>query len=159
MNASDRVVVMREGAVVAERDTTKTSKSELAELMVGRQVSRPVRTPSQPGGLILEACDVSVTGKLSKVTFKVHAGEILGIVGVAGNGQSALGELLCGVLHATGGTLRLSGASFPQGDVQADSSSARPVALILISCWQTLMYEAVALSTVRACCQVAIFKN
>jgi len=119
MNASDRVVVMREGAVVAERETTKTSKSELAELMVGRQVSRPVRTPSQPGGLILEACDVSVTGKLSKVTFKVHAGEILGIVGVAGNGQSALGELLCGVLHATGGILRLSGASFPQGDVQA----------------------------------------
>jgi len=119
MNASDRVVVMRAGAVVAERTTADTNKTELAELMVGRRVTRPVRTPSQPGKLTLQASGVNVAGKLSDVNFQVHAGEILGIVGVAGNGQSALSELLCGVLRATGGTLNLCGLPYPQGDVPA----------------------------------------
>lgn len=119
MSASDRVVVMRAGAVVATRATATTNKAELAELMVGRRVSRPIRTPSQPGEVALQANSISVAGKLSMLNFEVRAGEMLGIVGVAGNGQSPLGELLCGVLRATSGELYLLNAPYPQGDVPA----------------------------------------
>lgn len=119
MSASDRVVVMRAGAVVAERETHSTDKAELAELMVGRRVTRPQRTPGKLGSLALQARSVSVKGRLHDVDFSVRAGEMLGIVGVAGNGQSALGELLCGVSRAHSGELELLGERFPQGDVGA----------------------------------------
>ena len=119
MSASDRVVVMRAGAVVAERATATTSKSELAELMVGRRVTRPERTPVKTGSIALQARSISMTNRLHNIDFHVRAGEMLGIVGVAGNGQSALGELLCGVSRAQGGELQLFGESFPQGDVPA----------------------------------------
>lgn len=119
MSASDRVVVMRAGAVVAERTTETTNKEELAELMVGRRVMRPVRTPSKPGSIALQARSVSVTDRLHNIDFQVCAGEMLGIVGVAGNGQSTLGELLCGVSNAQSGELQLFGERFPQGNVPA----------------------------------------
>ena len=119
MSASDRVVVMRAGAVVAERVTASTDKAELAELMVGRRVTRPQRTPGTPGSVTLRARTVSVTDRLHDIDFQVRAGEMLGIVGVAGNGQSALGELLSGVLQARSGELQLFGEPFPQGDVPA----------------------------------------
>lgn len=119
MAASDRVVVMRAGAVVAERSTSTTDKAELAELMVGRRVKRPTRTPSKPGSVALQARSISVSSQLHNIDFKVHTGEMLGIVGVAGNGQSALGELLCGVVRARSGELQLFGKTFAQGDVSA----------------------------------------
>ena len=119
MSASDRVVVMRAGAVVAERVTASTDKAELAELMVGRRVQRPQRTPSTPGSIALQARSINVTGRLHDIDFQVRAGEMLGIVGVAGNGQSTLGELLCGISRAQDGELRLFGKPFPQGDVSA----------------------------------------
>ena len=119
MSASDRVVVMRGGAVVAERTTALTNKAELAELMVGRRVTRPQRTPVKTGSVVLQAHAISVTDRLHDIDFKVSAGEMLGIVGVAGNGQSALGDLLCGVSRARNGKLSLFGDVFPQGNVPA----------------------------------------
>lgn len=101
MAGSDRVTVLRGGKVVAERVTSETSPAELAELMVGRQVSRPKRDAQAAGEPVISAHKVSVgppeTRLLDSVSFEVRAGEVLGIVGVSGNGQAALGELLCGL--------------------------------------------------------------
>jgi simple sugar transport system ATP-binding protein len=113
MVAADRVVVLRAGKVVAERDTRQTSRGELAELMVGRRVSRPVRQASKPGPVVLsaEAVDVVEDGRtrLEDISFEVRAGEVLGIIGVAGNGQTALGRLCAGLAPPARGRMLLDG--------------------------------------------------
>ena len=63
MSAADRVTVLRSGRVVAERDASKTSKEELAELMVGHQVSRPVRQAQSTGKKVIEASNITITNK------------------------------------------------------------------------------------------------
>lgn len=119
MAGSDRVTVLRGGKVVAERTTTQTSPSELAELMVGRQVSRPKRDAQAAGAPVISADTVSLgpPGErlLDDVSFEVRAGEILGIVGVSGNGQAALGELLCGLkVPSEGQVMYADGQSDPR---------------------------------------------
>jgi len=113
MQAADRVVVLRGGKVVAERATSATDRGELAELMVGRRVSRPVRQASTPGAVVLSAEDLHVVEdgrtRLEGISFDVRAGEILGIIGVAGNGQAALGHLCAGLVGASSGRLALDG--------------------------------------------------
>ena len=112
MSASDRVAVLRGGKMVAERKTSETSTGELAELMVGRKVERPSRQPNPVGAPVLVARDVCVDDKgargLQDLCFDVHEGEVLGIVGVSGNGQSALGAMLSGLTAPTSGVLTLS---------------------------------------------------
>jgi simple sugar transport system ATP-binding protein len=109
MAASDRVVVLRGGRVVAQRATSGTSAAELAELMVGRSVQRPKREPHASGKPVVVARGLRVTqahgSGLDDVDFEVREGEILGIVGVSGNGQAALGRVLSGVSHASRGSL------------------------------------------------------
>ena len=111
MAASDRVAVLRGGRLVAERRTSETTPGELAELMVGRKVERPVRQDHEIGAPVLVANDVRVEEdgelRLDDVSFTVHAGEILGIVGVSGNGQASLGGLLSGLIHPSAGQLTL----------------------------------------------------
>ncbi|MCZ4351980.1 ABC transporter ATP-binding protein [Roseovarius aestuarii] len=113
MAASDRVAVLRGGKIVAERDTNKTNADELAELMVGRKVERPVRQEHDIGAPVLIAQKVRLENdgetQLNNVSFQVNAGEILGIVGVSGNGQAALGALLSGLAAPTAGELTLDG--------------------------------------------------
>jgi len=113
MAASDRVAVLRGGKMVAERTTSESSASELAELMVGRKVERPVRQDHKIGAPVLVANKIRVEdtdkARLDDVSFTVHAGEILGIVGVSGNGQAALGALLSGLMPPTAGELTLAG--------------------------------------------------
>lgn len=114
MAASDRVAVLRGGKLVAERRTAETSPAELAELMVGRKVARPQREARAAGAPVVVAKDVSVIDagepRLDGVSFTVNAGEVLGIVGVSGNGQAALGAMLSGRLPPTAGQLTLEGA-------------------------------------------------
>jgi simple sugar transport system ATP-binding protein len=121
MAAADRIVVLRGGRMVAERRAAETSKAELAELMVGHRVTRPVREPSTPGAVALEATDttVSIGGveRLKAVGFRLCAGEILGIIGVSGNGQAALAHLLSGTLARTSGDLMLFGEPIGNLDV------------------------------------------
>lgn len=111
--AANRIVVLRGGKMVAERKASETSKAELAELMVGRRVTRPVREPSAPGVGALEAADITVkingVERLKSISFRLREGEILGIIGVSGNGQAALAHLLSGTLSRTSGTLLLFG--------------------------------------------------
>ncbi|KAA3507840.1 ABC transporter ATP-binding protein [Agrobacterium rosae] len=111
MSTADRIVVLRGGRHVAERRASETSKAELAELMVGRTVTRPVRDPSTPGDVVLEAVSITVRSggvdRLKSVDFRLRAGEVLGIIGVSGNGQATLAQLLSGTQAKTGGDLLL----------------------------------------------------
>ncbi|MBH0239269.1 ABC transporter ATP-binding protein [Methylobrevis albus] len=113
MAAADRVTVLRGGKVVAERRAAATSRAELAELMVGRRVARPEREAQAPGPVRLEAVGVDVTEagtkRLDAVSFAVRSGEVLGIIGVSGNGQAALGRLVSGLAIPAAGTLSLEG--------------------------------------------------
>ena len=113
MAASDRVVVLRSGHVVAERETAETDRTELTELMVGRRVVRPVREDQAPGDpvLLLDRINVVDGGRrqLDGVSLAVRSGEILGIVSVSGNGQAALGRLTCGLAEATAGNMTYCG--------------------------------------------------
>ncbi len=127
MAASDRVAVLRGGKLVAERATAETSAEELAELMVGRKVERPVRQDHKIGTPVLIANEVRVEAggerKLDDVSFTIGAGEILGIVGVSGNGQASLGALLSGLTQPTSGALTLEGRDViplgPRGMIRA----------------------------------------
>lgn len=113
MATADRIVVLRGGRHVAERLAAETNKAELAELMVGRTVKRPVREPSTPGDIVLEAAAVTVrvggVDRLKAIDFRLRAGEVLGIIGVSGNGQASLAQLLSGTLAKTSGDLLLFG--------------------------------------------------
>jgi simple sugar transport system ATP-binding protein len=113
MSASDRVAVLRAGRVVAERRTADTSQAELAELMVGRRVVRPRRERQAPGAPVVVATDVTLVEngarRLDGVSFTVRSGEVLGLIGVAGNGQAAIGRLVTGLARPTSGTITLDG--------------------------------------------------
>jgi ABC-type uncharacterized transport system ATPase subunit len=117
--AADRVVVLRGGKVVAERRTADTTRAELAELMVGRRVARPLREAAAPGRVILEAIGVDVGRRLTGLNFSLRSGETLGIIGVSGNGQTALAHLVSGLLQPTAGDFRLFGVPMSRGGVRA----------------------------------------
>ncbi len=116
MATADRIAVLRGGRLTAERAARDTSKAELAELMVGRAVTRPLRAPATPGPVVLAAQDLGVTvdgvARLQAVAFQLHAGEVLGIIGVSGNGQALLAQVLGGIRRATTGRITLDGQPF-----------------------------------------------
>jgi ABC-type uncharacterized transport system ATPase subunit len=100
---TDVVTVMRQGRVVATIPTAGTTSEQLAELMVGRKVSLRVdKGPCRPGEPVLEVTDLVVEDglgveRVKAISFTVRRGEIVGIAGVAGNGQSELLEALAGI--------------------------------------------------------------
>ncbi|KAB0682717.1 ABC transporter ATP-binding protein [Aureimonas leprariae] len=112
---TDTVSVMRRGEIVATRPTADVSVGELAELMVGRRVLLTVeKRPAAPGAVKLGVRGLSVRDArgvrmVDDVSFEVRAGEIVGIAGVAGNGQSELLEALGGIRRAEAGTIELDG--------------------------------------------------
>ncbi|HEY3103184.1 MAG TPA: ABC transporter ATP-binding protein [Pyrinomonadaceae bacterium] len=101
---SDDVTVMRDGRVVGNLKTSETNAAELARLMVGREVLLRVEKPdAKPGAPVLAVSGLSITGRdgtkrLNNVSFDVRAGEIVGIAGVEGNGQTELIEALAGLI-------------------------------------------------------------
>ena len=111
---ADNVTVIRRGKVVGERPPS-TSSVELASLMVGRSVQlRVSKEPARPGEVVLDVKDLSVYGERGEqsvrdVSFEVRAGEILGVAGVQGNGQTELAEALMGLRPSTG-SVHLDGA-------------------------------------------------
>ncbi len=115
MAVTDRVSVMRRGQMVATLDTAATSPPELAELMVGRKVLlRVEKRPHAAGEPRLTVENLSVVDerdclRVADVSFSVRAGEIVGIAGVAGNGQSELMEAIAGMRRPTLGTIALDG--------------------------------------------------
>ncbi|OPZ37748.1 MAG: Ribose import ATP-binding protein RbsA [Synergistetes bacterium ADurb.BinA166] len=115
LEISDRVTVMRGGRHIATLDGSSATAPELARLMVGREVflgGTPV--PSEPGEVALSVEGVYVPGekelsKLRGVSFSVRRGEILGIAGVNGNGQSELAEAIAGLRPVQRGRVVLGG--------------------------------------------------
>jgi ABC-type uncharacterized transport system ATPase subunit len=116
MEIADRVTVMRDGQVVATRTIGSTSGQELTRLMVGREVNlRADKSNQKSGGAILQVEELHVkdeTGheKVRGLSLKVHAGEILGIAGVDGNGQSELAEAILHLREIQSGRVLLNGA-------------------------------------------------
>ncbi len=112
---TDRVSVMRRGELVATRQTNDTTVEELAELMVGRRVLLRVKKGmAKPGADVLAVehltyRDAQGVKRLDDVSFTVRAGEIVGIAGVSGNGQSELLEVIAGMRHASSGRILLDG--------------------------------------------------
>ena len=118
LRASHRIAVLRAGRKVAEFGRDEADKARLAEAMVGRQVAAPVRRERVPGAVVAELEGVGVRGAgarplLDGVNLRLHAGEIVAVAGVAGNGQQALVALMCGQRAADTGTLRIAGQALP----------------------------------------------
>ncbi len=133
METTDNVSVMRRGTMVGTVKTADTSPEALAELMVGRKVLLEVeKTPAKLGEIILSVQNLSVKDddgvmRLKNVSFDIRAGEILGIAGVAGNGQSELLEALGGITSAIG-TVVLNGKSLSLTGANGQARRAAGVA-------------------------------
>jgi simple sugar transport system ATP-binding protein len=123
MTIADRVVVLRNGRLVGEAMPAETSEEELAEMMVGREVALVVdKGPALPGDVVLEVSGLTAEDQrhqpaLRGVDFFVRAGEVLGVAGVQGNGQTELVEVLTGLRPALGGRVQILGQ---------DVTNARP---------------------------------
>ncbi|RUX47826.1 ABC transporter ATP-binding protein [Mesorhizobium sp. M4A.F.Ca.ET.050.02.1.1] len=115
MAITDTVSVMRQGTMVATRVTKETTVGELAELMVGRRVLlRVEKGEAEAGAVKLAVKNLTVKDSrgvtmVDDVSFDLRAGEIVGIAGVAGNGQSELLEAISGIRHAVSGSVMLDG--------------------------------------------------
>jgi ABC-type uncharacterized transport system ATPase subunit len=115
LEIADRITVIRRGRVVGEADPKTATEEDLAEMMVGREVSLVVeKGPAHPGEVVLDVADLVVaddrgTAVVDGATFEVRAGEILGIAGVAGNGQDELVEALNGLRKVRSGRISLYG--------------------------------------------------
>ena len=130
MEITDTVSVMRRGEMTATVKTADTNPEQLAELMVGRKVLLRIdKSAAKPGKEMLHVKDLQVTDeagvlRLKGVSFNIRAGEILGIAGVAGNGQSELLEVLGGYRTAQGQIL-VNGAPIDISGQNADGQSRR----------------------------------
>jgi general nucleoside transport system ATP-binding protein len=134
LRVSDRIVVLRGGKLVAERQAANASAEELAELMVGREVALlgKVGSPMSKAAQAFDFANVN-TKQVLKVRnirgrntdrgqgiavdhLEIRAGEIFGVAGVSGNGQSELADLLCGIGQPLSGDVELSGQAYPFGE-------------------------------------------
>lgn len=112
---ADRCTVIRRGKLIGVVEVGSTSEAKMAEMMVGRQVSfRVDKARLKPGALVLKIDHLSVMNNrkvmgLKDFSLEVHAGEIMGIAGVEGNGQAELVEALTGMRRAESGSILLKG--------------------------------------------------
>ncbi|MBD9512033.1 ABC transporter ATP-binding protein [Ensifer sp. ENS10] len=113
MSVSDRVLVLRSGRLVGERETGSTDRKELAALMVGQEVKPAEVNPVKRGAPLLALERVSTTpyngAGLDQVSLTLTAGEITGLAGVAGNGQAGLAALIAGIRRPTTGSISIAG--------------------------------------------------
>ena len=114
LEIADRITVIRRGKVVGSRIPAATNEEDLAEMMVGREVNLTVeRGASQPGDVVLQIEELRVkddrgSEAVRGVNLEVRAGEIVGIAGVAGNGQDELVEAIVGLRRPSAGRIRLA---------------------------------------------------
>jgi ABC-type uncharacterized transport system ATPase subunit len=111
---ADTITVLRRGTTVGQRPPG-TSEDELASLMVGRDVQlRVSKEAAKPGAVVLDVADLTIADETGRVwvngmSFQVRAGEILGVAGVQGNGQTELCEALMGLRPTASGQVTLNG--------------------------------------------------
>ncbi len=134
MAVTDVVSVMRKGALIETLETRSTTPARLAELMVGRNVNLKLAKAKRAAGApLLEVRDLSLVdpsgvARLKVLNFNVHEGEILGLAGVAGNGQSELLEVLSGMRRPTSGEILLRGKPLSDADLNPRSMRMSSVA-------------------------------
>lgn len=111
LDVADRTTIFRNGQQVGTRLKNETSADELVGLMIGRSIQRlyPPREGSPRSEVALAARELGIYGKLSGITFEVRSGEILGVGGLAGQGQEELFRCLFGVEPASTGDLHVAG--------------------------------------------------
>ena len=121
---ADRCTIIRRGRITGTVEVEQTSTALMAEMMVGREVSFSVdKQQIDPGDVILRVNDLSVVNArhvtgLSNFSLDVRAGEIVGVAGVDGNGQTELVEALTGLRRAESGTIVLAGKDITEGSVR-----------------------------------------
>ena len=126
LSVADRINVLRRGKVVGEALPKNTSESQIAEMMVGRAVQLVVdKAEAVPRESMLDVRNVTVVepdGRVvvDDVTFEVRVGEIVGVAGVQGNGQTELVEAIAGLRRAASGSIVLGGR-----DITTDSPRER----------------------------------
>lgn len=124
MVISNRVTVLRHGKVVGTTPTAATNTDELARMMIGRHRTRTLKRGAPPGGEVVLAVenlrvrDDRGRDAVRNVSFQVHAGEILGVAGVDGNGQRELSEALAGLRPAAEGRVVLRGRDLTNAGVR-----------------------------------------
>ena len=117
MRITDRVTILRKGHVAGRVDTKSTSREQLAEMMMGERVPFSISKPAiEPGNRVLEAERITVLGDrgfpaVNRLTLDIREHEILGLAGVAGNGQQELCEALSGLRKLESGNVVLDGAA------------------------------------------------
>ncbi|MBC8257916.1 MAG: ABC transporter ATP-binding protein [SAR324 cluster bacterium] len=135
MAITDNVSVMRQGEMVAHRKTSETNREELAELMVGRKVLLQIeKAPAKPGKPMLtvehlDFTDDSGVHRVKDVSFEVRSGEIVGIAGVSGNGQTELMEVITGIKSLQKGQLKLNDHTILPS-VSADAAVMRKYGMV-----------------------------
>jgi simple sugar transport system ATP-binding protein len=123
--AADRCTVLRRGALIGTVRVSECSETEMASMMVGRNISFKVDKPSMtPGDIVLSLDHVSIKNSRGIVAVKdlsltVRKGEILGIAGVDGNGQSELVEAIAGIRAVESGRITLSGKEITRSSINA----------------------------------------
>ncbi len=124
MAISDRISVMRKGKMIAQMDREETSIRELAQLMVGHEMTAGISVEAMDKGEpILEAKGLTVRNEhglnaIDGIDFTIHEHEVIGIAGVAGNGQKELAEALTGLIPWTSGSVVFNGEELTEPTVQ-----------------------------------------
>ena len=125
MQIADRIMVMRRGKVVGETRPSETDQSDLANMMVGREVILKVeKKAAHPKEPVFEVENLSIQEDnelhaVKNVSFTVRAGEILGVAGVQGNGQTELAEAITGLRGFNKGVIKIKGQRMPQENPRA----------------------------------------
>jgi simple sugar transport system ATP-binding protein len=123
--AADRCTVLRRGKFIATVNVADVNERELAEMMVGRAVNfRTEKAPPRPGEIVLKIEDLVVTGSqgtsaVNGLSLEVRAGEVVGIAGVDGNGQSELSAAISGLLPVKSGRVLLKGRDISRDSVRS----------------------------------------
>ena len=131
MAVADRVTVLRKGKGIGTIETKNTTAQELSNMMVGRPVQLQVsKTPAKPGDVVLKVEDLTAPSRVHKnknavngVSFEVHAGEILCIAGIDGNGQTELVSAITGLGKINGGKVTLCGEDISKASIKERSKN------------------------------------
>ncbi len=106
----DKVTVLRDGQYIGEVAVTETDEDQLINMMVGRKLeNRFPEINHHPRDLILEVVNLTVPDRLKDASFKLHAGEVLGVAGLMGAGRTELAKSLFGLYHPTSGKIKING--------------------------------------------------
>ncbi len=122
MEVADRAVILRKGKFIGEEKIAETSAEQLAYQMVGREISNTVIKENKIGHKVLEIKDLRYKKDgvdiIKNIDIDVHSGEVVGIAGVSGNGQSELIKCISGIAKSTSGTIKLLGKDITHASVK-----------------------------------------